>query len=82
MEKEKIKCEGCNWKGWQKDKLTAQNPFDDDAIIVGCPQCKSVEAIVCVCDEEGCWSETTCGTVTMNGYRRTCGKHRPENRKK
>ena len=31
------------------------------------------------CDEPGCSAAVTCGTSTPQGYRSTCGKHRPKN---
>ncbi|MBI3936719.1 MAG: hypothetical protein HY323_07055 [Betaproteobacteria bacterium] len=30
------------------------------------------------CDEPNCHREVTCGTPTAQGYRHTCGKHRPK----
>ena len=30
-----------------------------------------------ICDEEGCIEPATCGTPTEEGYRSTCGEHRP-----
>jgi hypothetical protein len=29
------------------------------------------------CDEPGCEREVSCGTKTADGYRSTCGEHRP-----
>lgn len=29
------------------------------------------------CDEQDCLKQITCGTLTEEGYRRTCGDHRP-----
>jgi hypothetical protein len=29
------------------------------------------------CDEPGCMEQSSCGTPTMTGYRRTCGPHMP-----
>lgn len=74
---DKLLCEGCNWHGPQSEMLTAPNPFDPAGAINGCPKCKSVECLVVACDEPDCWRETSCGTPTPTGYRRTCGEHRP-----
>ena len=78
----KAKCSErhCNWKGLEGDLLEAQNPFDPFDTLIGCPECKSINTIYPVCDEEGCWDAVTCGTPTPEGYRSTCGNHWP-NRK-
>jgi hypothetical protein len=75
----KVKCSAhrCDWRGQDDELLKAQNPFDADDIVIGCPKCKSIDSIVCVCDEDGCWDPGTCGTPTPDGYRNTCWKHRP-----
>jgi hypothetical protein len=59
------------------DLLTAINPFDPEDIIRSCPLCKSIDAARVACDEPDCWRDASCGTPVPNGYRQTCGKHRP-----
>jgi hypothetical protein len=75
----KVKCSErrCNWRGQDDELLRGKNPFDADDIVIGCPECKRIDSIVCVCDEDGCWDKVTCGTPTPDGYRNTCGKHSP-----
>lgn len=72
----KIKCTECGWKGLGKELLEAKNPFDDSDFISGCPDCKSINSVLYVCEEKGCWSEATCGTQTIRDkYMRLCGNH-------
>jgi hypothetical protein len=80
VEKNKVRCNvrRCDWRGLQEDVLTAPNPFDNEDTIIGCPNCKSIDTIETVCDEDGCWELVTCGTPTENGYRTTCYKHVPK----
>lgn len=75
----KVKCNErrCDWRGKDGEILQGKNPFDDEDIVNGCPKCKSIDSIVCVCDEKDCWNPVTCGAPTPEGYRNTCGKHRP-----
>jgi hypothetical protein len=69
----------CLWRGTEDQVLKAPSPFEPDVECWGCPDCKEINTMVGVCDEPGCWQETSCGTPTKDGgYRRTCGKHRPE----
>jgi len=68
----------CRWHGPLSKCLTAQNPFEKDEIIHGCPECKTVESIRCACEHPGCWEPVTCGTPTRDGYKNTCGDHAPE----
>lgn len=74
----KVICEECNWHGFESDILRAPNPFNSRDELSGCPKCRSVECLIEACDEDGCWNNSTCGTPTPNGYRRTCGKHIPK----
>lgn len=74
---EKVICE-CGWRGLAADMLRAPNPFDPSDELNGCPHCKQPETLLVACDEPGCWRETSCGTPTPDGYRRTCGQHRPK----
>ena len=55
----------CNWHG-----TGTKLPF-------ACPQCTDRESVAVACDEPGCWKESTRGTLTIQGYRITCGKHIP-----
>ncbi len=58
--------------------LSAQNPFDPEDTIIGCPNCKEVNRLRTTCDEPNCWEADTMGIGTPNGYRRTCYTHRPK----
>ena len=79
IEKAKIKCgeRRCGWRGTEDKVLVAKNPFYPGEEIWGCPDCGAINTMLGVCDEPGCWEETSCGTKTPEGYRRTCGKHMP-----
>lgn len=74
----KQKCAMCDWCGSSDDVLKAPNPFDADDTLWFCPNCKAAECLYLACDEPGCNRETSCGTPTPNGYRSTCGEHRPK----
>lgn len=69
----------CGWHGMESEMLTAPNPFVEGETISACPKCKDVNCLLYACDEHECWDEATCGTPTPDGYRSTCGKHRPNN---
>jgi len=71
-------CEQCQWQGTAAEVLVGPNPFDPTDKVTGCPNCKSVDSTFEACDEPECWSISSCGTPTPTGYRRTCGKHRPQ----
>ena len=75
----KVKCvsSGCDWKGYSTDLLSAENPFNADNTIYGCPYCKSVNSEMVACDEWGCWEQASCGTPMPDGYRTTCHEHKP-----
>lgn len=79
VEKDKVKCGDfrCGWKGQASDILTAPHPFHPNDTISGCPKCRDVETLECVCDEPGCWETVSAGTPTPEGYRSTCHKHAP-----
>lgn len=77
MDKDKIKCEECGWSGHNKKADKIKDPKSDMTWIV-CPNCRIPEHLICLCDEDKCWRETTCGTPTKNGYRHTCGEHKPK----
>lgn len=70
-DKSKVRCGGrhCDWRGYEHEVLRAPNPFAPDDEIWGCPECRGIETMLEVCDEPGCWRETSCGTPTKNGYR-------------
>lgn len=75
----KVKCSerSCGWHGTEAEVLTAPNPFDPADTLTGCPQCKGLETVIYACDEPGCRAAASCGTVTPDGYRSTCGEHVP-----
>lgn len=73
----KTKCKECGWKGTYKKLLTAENPFNQDDRIIGCPKCFAIAEFECVCDEPECWKFVTCGTPTEKRYRNTCSEHAP-----
>ena len=70
----------CNWTGRYLDVLQAPSPFDETDVLYACPACRTVDSVRVACDEPGCWRESTCGTNTENGYRRTCGEHLPRSK--
>ncbi len=78
MEKNKVVCKECDWRGMRRQILNAANPFDDKLRIVGCPICPSVDCFRAVCDEPGCWHEVSSGMSTPQGYRATCYEHIPK----
>ena len=73
----KVRCTECGWVGQEDALLRADSPFDEGVMITGCPNCKSVESTLGACDEPGCEEFVTCGRQTPDGYRMTCGAHRP-----
>lgn len=73
----KVTCSECDWKGRRTELLTAENPFESNCPIFGCPQCHGIDCCRPVCDEPACWEVVTCGTPTSEGYRLTCSKHHP-----
>lgn len=77
-EENKIVCKECNWRGQPDERLVANNPFQLDEHIHGCPKCKGAHCFFTACDEAGCWYPATEGNPTPEGYRSTCFKHRPE----
>lgn len=75
---DKCKCRECGkWKGTNDQLLVADNPFVNGEKVYGCPNCKSISEFDWCCDHDDCWKVITCGTPTENGYRHTCGDHRP-----
>jgi hypothetical protein len=77
-EPDKIMCDECKWHGRDADVLSAPNPFDVEDILRACPECLTVNELLRVCDEPGCCRPVSCGTPTADGYRSTCGEHRPK----
>lgn len=77
LEKDKLKCDQCQWDGRYDDVLTASNPFDEDETIYGCPRCHSIDSFNLLCDEPGCKDVVCCGMNTEDGYRNTCHQHAP-----
>jgi hypothetical protein len=73
----KVVCRECGWHGLNTDALVAQNPFDTNDTIQGCPSCSSAECLRMACDEPNCLQPVSCGTPTKDGYRHTCSAHRP-----
>ena len=71
----------CNWHGTSDEALTAISPFDEDDEIWACPKCKTVDSLRLSCDEPECWMPVDCGTPTPDGYRHTCSKHQPKDKK-
>lgn len=57
--------------------LSAQNPFDIENIIHGCPHCKEVNTLLQACHHPGCTSVATGGYPNELGYRYAwlCHKH-------
>ena len=80
IEKNKLMCGECDHFCTSTEILKATNPFDQDDTLIFCPNCKSVNTMICICDEPGCLSKATCGTPSADGYRNTCLLHfRPIN---
>lgn len=40
-----VHCENCGWMGQSDEVLTAENPFDKDFYVCGCPNCKAIDSI-------------------------------------
>lgn len=73
----KIVC-GCGWVGDKSGLLRGKNPFDGSDI-AACPKCKELNSdLRTACEEAGCNYLATCGTSTPDGYRNTCGEHKPK----
>jgi hypothetical protein len=74
--KGKLKCIECGKIFATQELLVAENPFDKNMQIQGCPYCKDVGCFEVVCDEPGCKETASCGFLSKSGiYRRTCHKH-------
>lgn len=75
MDKNKRKCDDCDWLGDNSAVLSAPNPFYPQDTITGCPKCFSINSIDTLCDEDGCEAVASCGWPSPDGYRFTCWKH-------
>lgn len=76
----KIRCNVCQWHGRPKERLSAPSPFDTDDTLYGCPECKTADTFVFLCDVGGCQKEATCGWPDGKGeYWSTCGEHMRSN---
>ena len=76
----KLGCSECDWRGFAEDMLEAENPFEPDQMITGCPTCMSIDKEVRICDIKGCNREATCGTPVPDDreYVTSCGQHYQE----
>ena len=63
------KCGVCDLICNNDEFLTAINPFDESDTIIGCPECKSIDSMVPVCDITSCTEVVSCDTPTAHGYR-------------
>ena len=71
----KVLCEDCEWCGDIKEMLSAVNPFNEDALVQGCPNCKEVIIPYSACSIDGC-SERACNDKPTNdGYMMFCYRH-------
>lgn len=71
-------CAECDHAQSESELLRAPHPFQPGAQIVGCAQCRSVGALVRICDAWGCPRGATNGTPVPGGpYRQVCGVHLP-----
>jgi hypothetical protein len=70
-------CDECGWTGTDKQVLEAINPFDDDnAIMLGCPDCRAADHMTKACEHAGCWQRATVGGKHKDGiYKWTCYRH-------
>jgi len=69
-------CEECGHVS--ETYLSAPNPFDDDDVVIGCENCKSVDSLIAACWK--CDRRAGIGTTASTEYRyvHTCGEHNPE----
>ena len=77
---ERYKCCECSEIVSEGEVLRAPSPFDATDILIGCPNCKSVDSFELLCDEPGCNNTVVCGWPSPQGYRRTCHQHSIWNR--
>ena len=67
----------CEWTGTTDQALSAPDPFNEGSTLYACPNCRDM-TLVRACDVPGCKRAASCGTPTPDGYRNTCGEHRPK----
>ena len=77
MSTSKYICNTCKAYFNNNEKLRADNPFDSEEWIYGCPHCFTVDDFSILCDEPNCKLKVTAGTPTAHGYRTTCSTHKP-----
>lgn len=51
----KARCRVCLWVGMWRDILRAPHPWDEDDILVGCPDCKAVNTVYEACGVDSCY---------------------------
>ena len=72
-------CKDCGSIISESGVLRAENPFNPEYALLGCPNCKAVEQFRLACAASGCASEVSMGMPHEDGvYRSTCSKHGPE----
>ncbi len=72
-------CKDCDSIISESGVLRAENPFNPEYALLGCPNCKAVEQFRLACAASGCTSEVSMGMPHEDGvYRATCSKHGPE----
>lgn len=75
------RCMSCNYVSTDADLLRAPSPFDPEAELTGCPNCRDCGEFRLLCDEPGCGREASSGWPTgddsdaWGGYRQTCFDH-------
>jgi hypothetical protein len=72
----KVRCNhaGCGWQGVDDPSHTKPDPESPGDEIAVCPECKSVDTLIVVCDEPGCWEP-----VAVGSDRWGCVAHIPRN---
>ena len=64
----RCKCVKCGWRGMNSGLLSAANPFEADEYVIGCPDCRGIDTIIEVTNddsvEEMKTEETTKSTLT------------------
>ena len=69
-------CEECEWVGLHSDIDRVHDPKPGSDVEWSiCPNCRAAERFINLCDEPGCNGKATCGWLSAEGYRRTCGPH-------
>lgn len=72
-------CKDCDSIISEGGVLRAENPFNPEYELLGCPNCKAVDQFRLACAASGCTSEVSMGMPHEDGvYRSTCSKHGPE----